>query len=86
MISLSTVVWKWIRAIRALPQTVRVGQVPIVSDGDLAARAIYGQWLRVAYMRRPGGGVARMADGDLAGEIGRVSPLNTCDTTPFPVV
>jgi len=64
MISLSTVVWKWIRAIRALPQTVRVGQVPIVSDGDLAARAISGQWLRVAVYAKTRGGVARMADGE----------------------
>ena len=69
MISLSTVVWK-IGAARFqfVAQLRGVGEIAVVRDGDLAARAIDGQRLGVAQVRRAGGGIARVADGHVADE------------------
>ena len=46
-----------------------VGQVAVVGDGNLAARAIHRERLGVAQVRRAGGGIARVADGHVADEV-----------------
>ena len=70
MISLSTVVWKIeAAAFEFVAQLGGVGQVAVVGDGDLAARAIAGERLGVAQVGRAGGGIARVADGHVADEV-----------------
>ncbi len=49
-------------------QLRRVRQISVVRDGDLPARAIHGERLRVFQLRRAGGGIARVADGGFADE------------------
>ena len=46
-----------------------VRQVAVVGDGDLSAHAIHRQRLRVAEVRRAGGGIACVADGHVAHEV-----------------
>ena len=46
-----------------------VRQIAIVGDGDLAAHAIHRERLRVADVRRAGGGIARVADGHVADQV-----------------
>ena len=46
-----------------------VGQVAVVGDGDLAAGAIHRERLGVAQVRGAGRGIARVADGDGAGQV-----------------
>ncbi len=46
-----------------------VGQVAVVRDGDLAARAIHRERLGVAEIGRAGGGITRVADGAVADEV-----------------
>lgn len=45
-----------------------VGEIAVVGDGDLAARAIHGERLGVAQMGRAGGGITGVADGHAADE------------------
>ena len=46
-----------------------VGQIAVVGDGDLAARAIHRERLGVAEIGRAGGGITRVADGHVADQI-----------------
>ena len=70
MISLSTVVWKTRPRFSSSSRSCGgVGQVAVVRDGDLAARAIHRERLGVAEIGRAGGRVARVADGAVADEV-----------------
>ena len=57
------------RGFEFVAQLGGVGQVAVVRDGDLAARAIHGERLGVAQVRRAGGGIARVADGHVADQV-----------------
>ena len=70
MISLSTLVWKtspWSSS--SSRSCGGVGEVAVVGDGDLAARAIHRERLGVAEIGRAGGGITRVADGHVADEV-----------------
>src|SRR5690349_18373800 len=49
-----------------LAESGRVGQIAVVSNGDLPARAINGEGLSISQMGRAGGGIAGVADGNMA--------------------
>ena len=52
-----------------------VGEVAVVRDGNLAAGAIDGERLGVAQVRRAGGGIAGVADGDGADHVVQDVPM-----------
>ncbi len=57
-------------ALEAGAQVAEVDQVAVVRDGDEALGGIDANGLRVEQRRVAGGGVARVADGHVAGELG----------------
>ena len=57
-------------ALQARAQVAEVDQVAVVSDGDEALGGVDADGLGVEQGRVAGGGVARVADGHLAGKLG----------------
>ena len=54
-------------------QLARVDEVAVVADGDLAVRAVDEERLGVLELALAGGRIARVADGDVAGQRLRAS-------------
>ena len=71
MISESEVVWKYAPSrSRLRAQIAEIDEVAVVRDGDEALGGVDANGLRVEQRRVAGGGVARVADGHVAGELG----------------
>ncbi len=72
MTSLSTVVLKMApSASSSSRRMVGVDEIAVMADGDLAARTIDDDRLRVFERARAGGGIADVADGARAGQLGQ---------------
>ena len=61
-------------ALQLAPQFAGIGDIAVVRDRDLSLVAVDGERLRVQQHRIAGGGIARVADGQIAGQAGDALP------------
>jgi hypothetical protein len=68
------------------PQLWRVNQVAVVGDGERAVERLDYVGLGVAQLGRAGGGITRMADGDMAEQEAQVVLVEDLRDQPHPLV